>query len=121
MPQVAGKIFNPLPPSAKGEFVNNFEFVATQDITPYFCVPAALAWRSKLTYGDKKGEEALMDYCFQLSAQGGKLVASALGTDILENEEGTLSKGTNFVNVRLPISFAEDAGGEPENAAKIGQ
>lgn len=121
VPRTGGKINNPLPPSKKSEFVTNFEFVGTMDSSPYFCIPAALAWRSKVTYGDKKGEDAILEYCFQLSKEGGKVVTSALGTELLENEEGTLSEGTNFVNVRLPISYAEDAGGEYSNAAKIGQ
>ncbi|CZT19918.1 related to isopenicillin N epimerase [Ramularia collo-cygni] len=121
IPKTGGKINNPLPPSTKSEFVNAFEFVGTVDWSPYFCIPAAIAWRSKITYGEKTGEDAILDYCCQLSAEGGKLVASALGTELLENEKGTLSAGTNFVNVRLPISYSDDAGGNYGNAAKIGQ
>lgn len=121
VPKNGGNINNPLPVSTKSEFVTNFQFVGTTDITPFFLIAAALAWRSKITHGEKKGEEAILDYCFKLSAEGGKLVSSALGTDILENEEGTLSKNTNFVNVRLPISYKEDAAGEYSNAGKIVQ
>lgn len=121
VPKKAGKINNPLPPSSKGEFVTNFEFVGTLDNSPYLCVPSALTWRSKITYGDRKGEEAILHYCYQLSAEGGKLVSSALGTNVLENKDGTLSSGTNFVNIRLPISYAEDAGGEYAVAVKIAQ
>lgn len=116
-----GKIINnPLPPSAKSEFVTNFEFVGTLDNAPYLCIPTALEWRSNMTWKDKRGEEAIMSYCLSLAREAGKTVSNLLGTDVMENTEGTLGI-CNFSNVRLPLSYAEVAGGDHATAVRVAQ
>ena len=120
VPKEKGSINNPLPPSEKSEFVSNFEFVGTHDGAPYLTVPAALEWRSKVIWGDKNGEEAVVGYMQHLARRSGKIVSSILGTEVLENDEGTLS-GCSFSNVRLPLSFEDHAGSDRSKAAEIGQ
>ncbi|KAF2479710.1 pyridoxal phosphate-dependent transferase [Neohortaea acidophila] len=100
-------ITNPLPPAkGKSDFVVGFEFVGTTDNSAYFCVPAALEWRQHLTWGGTKGEEAVMGYMHHLAKRAGEIVATALGTEVLENEAGTLGQCA-FANVRLPLVGAE--------------
>ena len=48
-----------------------------------------------------------MRYCHDMAAEGGRKAASILGTEIMENEEGTLSGGTAFANVLLPLNVVE--------------
>ncbi|KAF7186603.1 Hercynylcysteine sulfoxide lyase [Pseudocercospora fuligena] len=120
VPKTGGAI-SPLPPSAKSEFVNNFEFVGTIDNSPYLCVPAALEWRSRLTWQGKKGEDAIMQYSWQLARRAGEIVSKALDTEIMENAEGTLGKDVNFANVALPIDFEKDASGDMPIATEIAQ
>ena len=119
-PTEGGRINNPLPPSGKSDFVTNFEFVGTLDNSPYVCIPAALAWRSKLRWGSKKGEDAIFGYTHDLARKAGKAVSGILGTRFLENEEGTLGNCT-FSNVQLPLSFEELTGGDLSKAIKIDQ
>ncbi|CAD0090130.1 unnamed protein product [Aureobasidium vineae] len=84
-------------------FVANLAAVATYDDTPYLCIPAALAWRKRIVYGNKMGEGAIINYNKDLARQGGQLMANLLGTEVLENKELTLGDCA-MTNVRLPIS-----------------
>jgi selenocysteine lyase/cysteine desulfurase len=95
---------SPLPPSSKTEFVNSFEFVGSVDNSPVLCVPAAIEWRKKLTWGDKRGEEAIYAYTAHIAREAGEFMAAAFGTEVMENAEGTLTN-CPFSNVRLPLSF----------------
>ena len=113
-------INNPLPPSAKSAYVTNFQFVGTVDGSPYLCVPAALAWRSRISWKGLRGEDAVMGYSQHLARSAGEIVSSHLGTEVLENEEGTLGK-CNFSNVRLPLSFEEVADGDLAQAVEVAQ
>lgn len=112
----AGAIRSPLPPSAKTAFVNSFEFVGTVDNGPTLCVPAALEWRKKLTWNGKRGEEAVYAYSAHIAREAGEIVSKAFGTEVLENEEGSLNRDCFFSNVRLPLSFEKDAGGDEDRA-----
>lgn len=114
----AAAIRSPLPPSAKTAFVNSFEFVGTVDNGPTLCVPAALEWRKKLTWEGKQGEDAIYAYTEHLAHEAGELMASALGTEVMENAEGTLAK-CFFSNVRLPLSFQDQAQGDVGKAFEI--
>ena len=99
------------------EYIGNFEFVGTIDSAPYLCVPAAIEWRKALG-----GEKLIRDYCTQLAQEAGQLVASALGTEVLDNKTKTLGQCCMSM-VRLPIDFAEVklAGGEAGvEEAKVG-
>jgi selenocysteine lyase/cysteine desulfurase len=108
-------IGSPFPKSAfvdasKTPYIAMFEFVGTMDNAPYLCVPAALKWRENLG-----GEEVIRGYCQKLVQEGAKLVAKELGTDVLENQTGSLGK-CMLANIRLPIEakkareFAAQAG-----------
>jgi selenocysteine lyase/cysteine desulfurase len=97
-----GKFLNPLPPNSKSAYITNFEFVGTIDNAPYLCIPTALKYREQIG-----GEAAILEYCHTLARLAAKTVSEALGgTEILENEEGTLGKCC-MSNVKLPLQLAE--------------
>jgi hercynylcysteine S-oxide lyase len=93
---------SPLPTNNKPEFVANFQSVGTIDNSPYLCTPAAIAWRRD----NLGGEDVVAEYLERLAQQAGKLVSKQLGTEVLDNEEGTLGLCA-FSNVRLPLEFEE--------------
>ena len=84
-----------IPPSRY--FVHLFDKISTTDNTPYICVLEAVKFRAQIC----GGEEKIREYCQRIAHQGGKLMAAAMGTDILENKGQTLGRCC-FVNVRLP-------------------
>lgn len=92
--------FNPLPPSTKSVFVNQFEFVGTIDNTNYLCTAEAIKWRKEVCGGEK----AIMDYCSTLSRDGGKAIAKILGTQVMDNSTHTLTDCC-LVNVLLPLEI----------------
>ncbi|KAK3399605.1 pyridoxal phosphate-dependent transferase [Sordaria brevicollis] len=98
-----GERFNPLPPTEKSEFVNNFEFVGTVDNSPFFCVKDAIRWRKEVL----GGEERIMEYTTNLARTGGQKVAEILGTRVLENKKGTLVRCA-MVNIALPLVTGPD-------------
>lgn len=102
-----GFVAQPNPPN----FVANFASLGTLDDTPYLCVEAALKWRSKVTWNGEAGEEAIMKYTRDLAQRGGRAVAAILGTEALENEDGTLGE-CNLTNVRLPLVHAQNSKAE---------
>lgn len=90
----------------------NFEYVGTLDNSPYICVPEALKWRQEAA----GGEEAIRNYCQNLVLEGSKKIAEMLGTEIMDNEEGTLTKCC-MVNVRLPLKISHSL----ENKTEMGE
>lgn len=99
-------------PSAQSPFEQLFEFVATSDDSAYACVPAALKFRSEVC----GGEDAIMSYSRRLANEAADIVASALGTSVLQEpdlkagEESQMRKCA-MTTVRLPIAIAgPDAG-----------
>ncbi|KAI9819334.1 MAG: hypothetical protein M1832_004039 [Thelocarpon impressellum] len=105
---------NPLPPSNKSPFVAQFEFVGTIDNAPYLCIPEALAWRRDVC----GGEDAITAYNIDLAREGGQRAASILGTEVLENAEGTLG-ACCMVNVRLPLTVSP-ASSTPAGTLSLG-
>ena len=93
---------NPLPPPSGDEtpFTKMFEFVGTHDVSGYCSVPAALKFRQDVC----GGEERILGYCRQLVREGGALVAERLGTEVLDDEEGNLTRDCLLVNIRLPLT-----------------
>jgi hypothetical protein len=79
-----------------------FEFVATIDYTPYFCIPAALEFRTKVC----GGEEQIQKYCFEIARKGGDIVGGILGTSVMGGQDGeSRMRECAFVNVELPLKF----------------
>lgn len=120
VPTEAGAINNPLPPSGKSAFVTGFEFVGTVDNAPYVSVPAGIEFRKRCTWAGQSGEEAINAFTSSQAREAGELVSGVLGTEVLENEEGTLGK-CNFSNVRLPLEYAGVAHGDVGKAIKVAQ
>lgn len=92
----------------KTAFESLFEFVATNDDTPYFCVPAALKFRNEVC----GGEDRIYTYLETLANEAGDVVAGILGTDVLQ--EPNLAPGTQsqlrrcaMSTVRLPIAVGQ--------------
>ncbi|KAI1455056.1 aminotransferase family protein-like protein [Annulohypoxylon moriforme] len=91
--------------SQNSYFVNLFEKVSTIDTTPYICVIKSSQFRDQVC----GGEERIRDYCINMAKEGGELMAAMLGTNILENEAGTL-RNCSFINVRLPLEVVKESG-----------
>lgn len=109
----SGDRFNPLPPpeAGKSAFVYNFEFVGTLDASAYLCVKDAIKWRQEIL----GGEEAIMEYIQWLAQEGGRKTAAILGTEIMENQSGSLSKCA-MVNVGLPMWIRPNPKSETSHA-----
>ncbi|KAF5617975.1 isopenicillin N epimerase [Fusarium tjaetaba] len=96
------KRITPLPPSSKSPFVINFEFVGTLDNSPYLCVKDAIKWREEVL----GGEDAILEYIWDLNKKGSELVAEKLGTTYMENSTGTL-RNCGMANIALPVWTVE--------------
>ena len=91
--------------AGKSPFVLLFEFVATLDSSPYFCIEEALRFRKEVC----GGEEKIMDHCRKISDEAGKRAATIFGTEIMENAQGSLN-ACAFCNVRLPLEMGSSKG-----------
>ncbi|KAI3391572.1 hypothetical protein diail_7064 [Diaporthe ilicicola] len=100
---------NPLPPSNKSNFVQQFEFVGTVDNAQLLCIPAALEFRRTVC----GGEAAVMEHCWDLARRGGLAAARVLGTEIMDNEVGELLRQCAMVTVRLPVEIRSAEKGTP--------
>ncbi|WYZ44724.1 hypothetical protein EsH8_VIII_000040 [Colletotrichum jinshuiense] len=94
---------NPLPPSGESHFVESFGFVGSLDNSPNMTVKDAIEWRQSIG-----GEDKIVDYLWTLARVGGKKAADILGTYVLDNKAGTLTKCA-MVNVALPMVMDADA------------
>ncbi|KAI0450791.1 aminotransferase family protein-like protein [Xylaria acuta] len=84
-------------------FGSLFEHVSTIDTSPYLCVLEALKFRNQVC----GGEERVRAYCIGLAKQGGELMATIMGTEVLKSEAGT-QEDCCFTNVRLPLEIDPD-------------
>lgn len=110
-------INNPLPSSRKSQFITQFEFTGALDTTPYLCIPECFKFINEFC----GGEERVMHYCQSIAQQGGAFVAAMLGTEVMENKEGTLQK-CFFSNVRLPLQVGHEMRAiDPNNCSKVTQ
>jgi selenocysteine lyase/cysteine desulfurase len=89
-------------------FVADFANLGTLDDSSYLCIPAAIRWRATLTWQGWTGEEAIIAYGLHLARTGGQIVADILGTEVLENDEGTLGNCA-MTNIRLPLALSPAA------------
>ncbi|KIV97850.1 hypothetical protein PV10_01555 [Exophiala mesophila] len=81
VPVSAANVRQVLPDTGKSPFVSLFQFVATADNTPYYCVPAALNFRQNLC----GGEEAIYNYIRDIAQRGADLLAMLLGTEVMDD------------------------------------
>ncbi len=84
-------------------FVGLFTDVATTDNSPFLCVAEALRFRNDVC----GGEARIRDYCHTLARDGGARVAEMLGTEVLTNKSGSITRCC-LVNIRLPLTFVDD-------------
>ncbi|KAF2787896.1 PLP-dependent transferase [Melanomma pulvis-pyrius CBS 109.77] len=84
---------------AKGEenFALRFEFVGCSNNSPYL---------------------SIMKYAIAMAKEGGEIVASTLGTEIMQNESCTMTNYT-FANVRLLLDFQTVAEEEASAAMQV--
>lgn len=94
------------PKTATQYFIGLFYKCSTLDVTPYLTVPEALRFRNEFC----GGEAAIREYCSRLAREAGDMVATSLGTEILDNKSGSLRAGCAFANVRLPITVIPEGG-----------
>ncbi|KAK0647112.1 aminotransferase family protein-like protein [Cercophora newfieldiana] len=94
-------------------FTELFAYGATVDVSTYLTVPASLRFRQQRC----GGEAAIREYCTRLAREGGDMVALALGTEVLDNESGSLRQGCAFANVRMPVPVGGEEG--PSSAADM--
>lgn len=97
-----GERHNPLPKGNKSQFVNNFQFIGTLDTSPYLCVKDTIVWRKEVLGGEAK----ILEYIHTLAREGGKKAAQVLGTEVLDNQSGTMSRCA-LTNVALPLTPEE--------------
>ena len=81
VPRSSAAIKNPLPPTDKSEFITLFQYTATADNAPYYCVPAAINFRQNLC----GGEEAIYNYIRDVAQRGADLLAMLLGTEVMDD------------------------------------
>lgn len=93
------KRLNELAPGDANPWINQFNFVGTVDSSPYLCVRDAIEWRREVLGGEERIVKGLME----MARTGGKIVAEILGTEVFDNDEGTLT-GSSMVNVVLPLA-----------------
>ncbi|KAL7629815.1 hypothetical protein AAE478_001338 [Parahypoxylon ruwenzoriense] len=98
----SGGRFNPLPKRNESPFVDNFQFVGTLDTSAYLCVTDAIDWREHVL----GGEARIREYIQTLARDGGRRAAQILGTEVLDNKSGTMSKCA-MTNVALPLDIKE--------------
>ena len=89
---------NPLGSFADSEYISNFTFVGTIDNSNYLLIPDAIKWREEIC----GGEQAIIDYNTNLAREGGKVVASILGTSVVDNSSNTMSNCC-LTNIVLPL------------------
>ena len=94
--------FEPFPSGETNEFVMRHHFVGTVDCSNYLCIPDAIKFRQEVC----GGEEKIMKYCEDIAREGGERAAEILGTEVMNNKEGTLTKCA-FANVRLPLKIGD--------------
>ncbi|KAM7217005.1 Pyridoxal phosphate-dependent transferase [Rhypophila decipiens] len=105
----------PVPMKSPSHFLNNFNFVGTLDNSPYLCVKDSIQWRHDVL----GGEDRILAYQRDLARKGGRLVAEALGTWVLDNEAGTLTECA-MVNIPLPFGIVPDGTVSDEDRKRVG-
>jgi selenocysteine lyase/cysteine desulfurase len=101
-----------IPPHSapKSSFLKMFEFVATTDDSPYYCVPAALNFRQNLCPG---GEEGIYEYIRNIAQRGADLLAMELGTEVMDEIDegrGLKTMGSYEANDRRDSSIGYAGG-----------
>jgi hypothetical protein len=110
-PDPSAPIRNPLPPDGKSAFVSLFQFVATTDNAPYYCVPEALHFRRKVC----GGEEKIYKYIRDIAQHGADRIAVVLGTSVMddgkywEQGQGGL-RDCALANIQLPLPIDGEGG-----------
>lgn len=92
-------------------FQKLFRFVATSDDSAYLCIKVALQFRRNIC----GGEDKIRAYNKYIAVEGGKKIASILGTEVME-ETGNLER-CFFANVRLPLAIGDSAADVQEERA----
>jgi selenocysteine lyase/cysteine desulfurase len=108
-PDPSATIRNPLPPDGKSAFVSLFQFVATTDNAPYYCVPDALRFRREVC----GGEEKIYKYIRDMAQLGADRIAAMLGTSVMDDGkdwrkgQGGL-RDCAMANIQLPLNVGDE-------------
>eukprot|EP00026_Physarum_polycephalum_P007831 Phypoly_transcript_07899.p1 GENE.Phypoly_transcript_07899~~Phypoly_transcript_07899.p1 ORF type:complete len:411 (+),score=58.21 Phypoly_transcript_07899:35-1234(+) len=76
---------------------SKFQYTGTRDYTAFCAIPTAIAFRKRI------GDSQIYEYLHKLAIDGGKLLSSMWGTEVLHTEEAMVG---SMVNVRLPTHNA---------------
>jgi selenocysteine lyase/cysteine desulfurase len=92
----------PRPDSGLGDsaYISNFAYYGTLDNSAIYCVPEAVRFRKEVC----GGEEKIRKYCRDLVWEGAEIVASTLGTRMME----VPSQDSPMVNVLLPLELTSE-------------
>ena len=91
----------------RGTLRERFQWQGTDDITSLFTLDAAWALRQSAAFG---GERAIRQRTHQLAIEGGRLIAKALGTEMLfANDINLHRRVPSMSNVRLPDLYDHPA------------
>ncbi|CAO3614850.1 unnamed protein product [Mucor hiemalis] len=85
------------PSDKSNTFQDEFAWPGTADFSNFMCINAALEFRESLG-----GEDTIMSYNHSQAIKGGDLAAKVLGTEVMENDDKTLTVA--MVNVRIPLT-----------------
>ncbi|KAK9374661.1 pyridoxal phosphate-dependent transferase [Lipomyces chichibuensis] len=114
--------YNALPASGpvKTRFEALFQLVPAADLSPYTCIPSALAFRREVC----GGEERILQYIRSIVSQGASAVASILGTEVMATDASSSKdelRTCALANVRLPLSIgtALDADVDVDQVGKV--
>lgn len=121
-PDPDAPIRNPLPPDGKSAFVSLFQFVATVDSSPYYCLPAAIKFRNEIC----GGEEKIRTYSRNVAQDGADRIAAMLGTDVMDDglewREGTGGlRDCALATVRLPLHIGSSGRRGEIGLAEVGE
>ncbi|KIY63081.1 PLP-dependent transferase [Cylindrobasidium torrendii FP15055 ss-10] len=94
-----------------GNFVLQHEWPGAIEFVSYMCIPTCIEFRKWLG-----GEEAINEYCRGLAIDGGRRLASAFGTRVMD-ETPDAQFTLNMTNVGLPLPCGQTS---DERVAEIG-
>jgi selenocysteine lyase/cysteine desulfurase len=92
----------PRPDSGLGDsaYISNFAYYGTLDNSAIYCVPEAVRFRKEVC----GGEDKIRRYCRELVWEGSEIVASTLGTRMMD----VPSQDSPMVNVLLPLALTSE-------------
>lgn len=99
-----------------------FQFVATVDSSPYYCVPAAIKFRQEIC----GGEDRIYQYSRDVAQNGADRIAAMLGTEVMDDGvdwrkgRGGL-RDCALATLRLPLTLSNSGRQGEVSIAEVSQ